>query len=256
MRLEQISWFQAPPRSITPRVIPIGYQLVEVIIGGEVLFPAEGADSYRTCGSIFWHIPGERTVFRSNQKNPYSCITFLFSGENAGLRSVPRYAFWDEPSEVVHFCRNCLGMFTTDDISLATLGDYCYSLLRWKAYLYSKQIRELQQPSLLTSVTTYLEKAELSEITVESMAETAGISVPYLHQLFTKHRGIPAYRHVLELKMRKAKLLLASTSDQVKTIGLSCGFGSPESFSRSFKQHTGMTPGEYRQKRGPYYRLQ
>jgi len=256
VKLEHISWYQAPPQKVTPRIIPDGHQLVEVIIGGEVRFEAEGVDLYRPCGSVFWHIPGEKTVFRNNIENTYSCITFLFQTENADSRPVPHFTFWDEPSEVVHFCRDCLRLYNTDGISLEWLGDYCHSYLRWKAYLYQPQVRDLQIPAQLKSVRAYLERAELAEVTVETLAENAEISVPYLHQLFMKHMGIPPYQHVLDLKMQKAKLLLASTGKLVKAIGFTCGFGSPESFSRSFKQHTGMTPGEYRQKRGPFSRLQ
>ena len=256
MRLEHISWYQAPPQKVSPRIIPKGHQLIEVIIGGEVQFEVAGVDQYRSCGSIFWHTPGEKTVFRNNIKNTYSCITFLFQIKNADIRPVPHFTFWDEPSEVVHFCRECLRLFNTNGISLNWLGDYCHSQLRWKAYLYHMQIKEQQMPIQLNTIRTYLDKADLAEITVETLAESAEISIPYLHQLFLKHMGIPPYQHVLDLKMQKAKLLLASTGTLIKAIGFTCGFSSPESFSRSFKQHVGMTPGEYRQKRGPYYRLQ
>ncbi len=255
MELKYIGWYQAPRTKITPRVIPAGCQLLEVIIGGEVGFNVEGADLDRGCGSIFWHIPGEKTVFRNNTENPYSCITFMFQMDNAGSRSVPRYTFWDEPSEIVRFCRDCLRLFHTDGISLSWLCDYCYSFLRWKAYVYSMHINE-QQPSYLYSIHTYLEQAEMSEVTVETVAEMVGISVSYLHQLFIKHNGITPYQFILDLKIKKAKLLLASTGNLIKNIGGSCGFSSHESFSRSFKKHTGMTPREYRLKRDPYYRLQ
>ena len=255
MNLENIGSWQASDRKETPWVISPGYQFVEVITGGEVQFNVEGTDSRRTCGSIFWHIPGEKTVFRNNPANPYSCITFTFQMDDADSRSVPRYTFWDEPSEVVHFCRECLRLFATDGISLSWLCDYCFSFLRWKAYIYSIHVQELRQPTHLHNMNTYLDEADLSEITVETLAETVGISVPYLHQLFMKHRGLPPYQYILNLKMKKAKSLLASTGELIKTIGFSCGFSSPESFSRSFKKHIGMTPGEYRLKRGPYYRL-
>ncbi len=256
MILDNIGLWQASTKKENPWIIPSGCQFVEVIIGGEVRFDSEGTDAGRTCGSIFWHIPGEKTVFRNNPKNPYSCVTFMFQIENADLRSVPRYTFWDEPSEVVHFCRDCLRLFSTDGISLSWLCDYCYSFLRLKAHIWSMHVQEPRQPAHLSSINTYLDQAELSIVTVETMAETVGISVPYLHQLFIKHKGVPPYQYILDLKMKKAKLLLASTGELVKTIGFSCGFSSPESFSRSFKKHIGMTPGEYRLKRGPYYRLQ
>ncbi|MBC8452777.1 MAG: helix-turn-helix transcriptional regulator [Spirochaetes bacterium] len=256
MKLEHIGWYQAPPLKISPRIIPKGHQLIEVIISGEVRFTVDGVDTYRPCGSIFWHTPGEKTVFRNNIDNPYSCITFLFLTEAADTRPVPHFTFWNEPSEVVHFCRESLRLFNTDGISLAWLGDYCYSQLRWKAYLYQKQVKELRIPSKLLRIRTYLSEVDLAEVTVETIAESAAISIPYLHQLFLKHMGIPPYQYVLDLKMQRAKLLLASTGELIKAIGFMCGFSSPESFSRSFKQHIGMTPGEYRQKRGPYYRLQ
>jgi AraC-like DNA-binding protein len=256
VKLEHISWYQAPPQKVSPRIIPKGHQLIEVIIGGEVSFEVEGVDQHHPCGSLFWHIPGEKTIFRNNINDPYSCITFLFQTENADIRPVEHFTFWDEPSEVVHFCRECLRFFNTEEISLAWLGDYCYSQLRWKAYLYQKQVKGLQMPVQLKSIRTYLDRVDLAKVTVQTLAECAEISIPYLHQLFSRYMGMPPYQYVLDLKMQKAKLLLASTGNLIKSIGFICGFSSPESFTRSFKQHIGMTPGEYRQKRGPYYRLQ
>ncbi len=255
LTLEQVGWYEAPPGRVTPRVIPSGFQLIEVITGGQVRFLFNGIDHLCTCGSIFWHIPGERTVHRSNPADPYRCATFLFRCSAADERPVSRFSIWPEPAEAVRFCREALQASHTDGVDYTLLGDYCRTVLHWKACSWAAANARVKVPEKLAALFSYLDRADLREVTVTAMADAAGISVSYLHQLFREHEGTTPYRCVLNRKLNKAKLLLASTTRQIKSVAFLCGFGSAESFTRSFQSHTGMSPAEYRRQRGPYSQL-
>jgi len=133
LALEQVGWYEAPPGKVTPRVIPSGFQLIEVITGGQVRFLFNGIDHLCTCGSILWHVPGERTVHRSNPADPYRCATFLFRCSDTDERPVSRFSIWPEPAEAVRFCREALQASHTEGVDYALLGDYCRTVLHWKA---------------------------------------------------------------------------------------------------------------------------
>ncbi|RJG00677.1 AraC family transcriptional regulator [Noviherbaspirillum sedimenti] len=51
-----------------------------------------------------------------------------------------------------------------------------------------------------------------------------------------------------EVRRERAIKLLCSTNKPIKQIALSVGFSSDKSFTRAFRQWTGDTPGDYRQK--------
>lgn len=48
--------------------------------------------------------------------------------------------------------------------------------------------------------------------------------------------------------MEKVKELLVNTDNKVVDISLMVGYDNPRYFSKVFKQFTGMTPSEYREK--------
>lgn len=73
--------FLAPPgREIRPVMTDEGQELLEIITGGRVFFESEeGVREYER-GTIFWHIEGEYTVFRTPPEDPYRCISIRFPG--------------------------------------------------------------------------------------------------------------------------------------------------------------------------------
>ncbi len=68
-------------------------------------------------------------------------------------------------------------------------------------------------------------------------------------QLDRKVRAIAGYTttgFILQLRMEKAKRLLASTEQAVGDIAMTCGFEDTSYFTRVFKQANKMTPSQYR----------
>lgn len=83
------------------------------------------------------------------------------------------------------------------------------------------------------------------ELSNAALAEQLGISEVYLRKLFARHHGISPRQYLLELRIRKAKQLLADTTGSVTAVAETCGFSSLYHFCRVFKAKTGMTPTEY-----------
>lgn len=78
------------------------------------------------------------------------------------------------------------------------------------------------------------------------LAEECGISEVYFRQLFKNQFGISPRQYILELRIRKAKQLLASSRLSISQVAEHCGFTNPYHFSRAFRQATQRTPSEYR----------
>ena len=82
----------------------------------------------------------------------------------------------------------------------------------------------------------------------EIAAEMKGSPV-YLTQVFQQVEGLPLYRYHLRLRLARALDLIAERED-LSGLAQDLGFSSHSHFSAAFKQHYGVTPGEFRSNAG------
>lgn len=85
-------------------------------------------------------------------------------------------------------------------------------------------------------------------LSVESIAEYFAFSPYYFHRLFTAVVGKPMIAYIRDRRVAYACKMLIETERKALDIALDCGFDSAQSFSRSFKSITGMSPTEYRKR--------
>ena len=104
----------------------------------------------------------------------------------------------------------------------------------------------VQESHPLVSVIEYIEK-NLSDplLSNAQLAKQVGFSEVYLRKLFLKHYGTTPKQYILDIRLQKAKQLLAETPFSVTAVAEECGFSSVFHFCRAFKQKTGMTPSEF-----------
>lgn len=108
-------------------------------------------------------------------------------------------------------------------------------------------LAEERRPYRLLPALRYLENNYQKEmLTNEQLARECRISEVYFRKLFTKEFGVSPKQYVIELRLQRAKQLLGEGAHGISEISELCGFASPYHFCRLFKQHTGMTPSEYR----------
>ena len=85
-----------------------------------------------------------------------------------------------------------------------------------------------------------------ASLTNAKLAAECNISEVYFRKLFTKHFGVSPKQYIIDLRIQKAKQLLAEGAMSASAVSNECGFSNPYHFCRLFKQHTGSTPTEYR----------
>ena len=96
----------------------------------------------------------------------------------------------------------------------------------------------------------FKEKEAREKISLEEVAASAGISSSEAGRCFQKYYGKAPVEYVIEYRLNQARRLLESSDLSVKEIGFECGFYDPSYFSRIYRRHFGVTPGNYRRKAG------
>ena len=81
---------------------------------------------------------------------------------------------------------------------------------------------------------------------VSKMAARLHISAGYLHLLYKRQFGVSCMDDVIESRVRRARDYLSHTQLRIQEIALLCGYNSAEHFSRQFRRHCGISPGQYR----------
>lgn len=77
-------------------------------------------------------------------------------------------------------------------------------------------------------------------------ADQLGLSLPYFSSSIKNATGKTPLQIITSLIITDIKVWLKSTDKPVKHIALSLGFDNLSFFNKYFKQHTGVTPQEYR----------
>lgn len=85
-------------------------------------------------------------------------------------------------------------------------------------------------------------------LAVASLARIGGWSRWQFNRVFSEQTGQSVGRYVRELRLSMAAEMLLFTEQRIIDIGLACGFSSDISFTRSFKQHFGCPPAQYRRR--------
>lgn len=85
-----------------------------------------------------------------------------------------------------------------------------------------------------------------NKIDVQELANNLGTSYSWFRKTFKEYTGFAPAHYFQELKLRKAKELLAETTIPIKEIAYDLNFCSYEYFLSFFKKNVGCTPLEYR----------
>ena len=148
--------------------------------------------------------------------------------------------------------------------SLSSFQEYTLELLRMQTFLqsliitlfdqYPKPDSEFTeniqrvQPAIL-----YMNEHFKEPIRLEQLAELCCMSPNYFHKIFTQAMHTTPLNYLSLLRLNTALQLLINNKHTVKEIGYELGFADDAYFCRVFKKQYGITPSEYKKKRGEIF---
>lgn len=92
----------------------------------------------------------------------------------------------------------------------------------------------------------FVEEHLLEEVTLSKTADHIHVSVSHLSRIFLKETGRHFSEYVTAKKIERAKQLLRDSNLKVYEIAEELGYANPHYFGKLFKEVTGYTPVEYR----------
>ena len=103
------------------------------------------------------------------------------------------------------------------------------------------------RPAVMRRVEEFVRADLAGEISLESLARVACMSVDHFLRSFRAASGVTPYQYVLTQRLRNAAVMLKAGKAPIAAIALQCGFGNPSHFSVKFHAHFGVSPSRYRQ---------
>lgn len=148
---------------------------------------------------------------------------FLLAGErDSGI-------FWDTDSllsEFAHFRNAC---------------DFLLSLFEKEKCAASEGVNEGFRHLL-----DYINQHYTESLSLSTLATEYYLNFSYASSLFKKTTGQTFSEYLTELRMKRAKDLLADPAMSISEVGTQCGYEDSYYFSKVFKKRYGVTPSAYR----------
>ena len=99
---------------------------------------------------------------------------------------------------------------------------------------------------ILSPVMDHIDKNYSSDITLEELAQLAGVGREYFCTVFRRKTGMRPFEYIAAIRIREAKKLLAYTELPVAEIGRRVGYADKSYFGHVFKRYAGMPPTAFR----------
>lgn len=85
-----------------------------------------------------------------------------------------------------------------------------------------------------------------TKMNIHQLAGLVSFSKSHFSRAFKRSLGVPPMAFVAVQRIERAKLMMASTREQLTEIALACGFADQPHLNRSFRRVVGMSPGVWR----------
>jgi AraC-like DNA-binding protein len=105
--------------------------------------------------------------------------------------------------------------------------------------------RETREPAAVGRVKAYLRAHYAEPVTIDRLAHITRLNRAHLMRTFTRTVGMPPYTYLTQIRVERAKTLLAAGQTPAET-ALAVGFADQSHLNRHFKKLTGTTPRRYR----------
>jgi AraC family transcriptional regulator len=197
-----------------------------------------------------WDLAWTYAVLRLNRQFVIETAAAIQYGDSTRIEFVPTFYFNDPllyhlGVELCNETRstNPHGALYAESLT-STLTLY---LLRH--YSTGRVVRDVSRSRLTSAqlrvIDEYIHTHLDQKFSVADLAACLHLSVPHFERMFraTTHRA--PYHYALELRLERARLLLAHSRLSIAEVAYQCGFSSQSHFTAHFRRYIGISPARF-----------
>ena len=94
----------------------------------------------------------------------------------------------------------------------------------------------------------YITLHYMEPLKIEELADWCHISETHFRRIFSEYIGLSPLEYINLVRVQSACNYLKNTDEAMADIAVKCGFTTPSTFNRNFKQITGVSPSEWRKR--------
>ena len=232
------------------------YQLLYITEGEGIFNSAHAKDVPLKAGDLFLLFPGEWHTYHPTGKNGWKSYWIGFKGKNVDDRVKAGFLSVDKPIYHVGFSADIIRLYEEAYKRAQEEAPYLQQILAGIVNHLVGLMYALERSMELSKDHTRVDMINLArlrireslevDLTIQQIAEDLGVSYSNFRKLFKEFTGISPALYQQDLRLQRAKELLATTTLSIKEIAYRLRFESPDYFSSKFKIKTGKKPSEFR----------
>ena len=232
------------------------YQLLYITEGEGVFNSAHAKDLPLKAGDLFLLFPGEWHTYYPTGKHGWKSYWIGFKGKNVDDRVKAGFLSVDKPIYHVGFSADIIRLYEEAYKRAQEEAPYLQQILAGIVNHLVGLMYALERSMELSKDHTRVDMINLArlrireslevDLTIQQVAEDLGVSYSNFRKLFKEFTGISPALYQQDLRLQRAKELLATTTLSIKEIAYRLRFESPDYFSSKFKIKTGKKPSEFR----------
>lgn len=232
------------------------YQLLYITEGEGVFNSAHAKDVPLKAGDLFLLFPGEWHTYYPTGKHGWKSYWIGFKGKNVDDRVKAGFLSVDKPIYHVGFSADVIRLYEEAYKRAQEEAPYLQQILAGIVNHLVGLMYALERSMELSKDHTRVDMINLArlrireslevDLTIQQIAEDLGVSYSNFRKLFKEFTGISPALYQQDLRLQRAKELLATTTLSIKEIAYRLRFESPDYFSSKFKIKTGKKPSEFR----------
>ncbi|QZT37876.1 AraC family transcriptional regulator [Halosquirtibacter xylanolyticus] len=238
-----------------------GWEQGRVLNEYQLLYITKGAGVYETPhttfrvneGDVILVFPYEWHRYRPEKSRGWTEYYVGFNGDIAD-RII---SFFDSKNPVLYigFNDDIYGAFKTIiQLSIeekvgyqyAVGGQIIYLLGLLKHILLNKNYGNTEIEKVINQSRIYMRTHLTDDFRMEDLAKDLHVGYSLFRIEFKKYTGVSPRQYLLQLKIQRAKNLLANAIFPIKEVAYRSGFESSYYFSRAFRKYVGQSPSDYR----------
>ncbi len=218
----------------TPYPVEIERRLQTMMVQGDKTGARELIN--QLLGALYFNVTGDLTHIKERAKE----LIVLFSRASIEGGADAQRIFGQNES----FMQEIDRLRTLDELSVYLTNVF----YRFVGYVFD--FRKFEHTDIMHKAVSYMRENLSQRVTLEGLAAQVSLSRSYLSTIFKSELGRTFTDYINTMRIEKSKEYLLNTSLSLVEISDLVGYSDQSYFTKKFVKQTGMSPGQYRKKRG------